>query len=81
MDAAQIQDELNHIFCEIFDDDSIRIRPEMTADDVKDWDSFNHINLIVAVEAKFKIKFKTAELESLRNVGHLMEMIGKKIQK
>ena len=81
MDAAQIQRELNRIFCEIFDDDSIRIRPEMTADDVKDWDSFNHINLIVAVEAKFNVKFKTAELESLRNVGHLLEMIEKKLQK
>lgn len=81
MNTAQIQEELNGIFRDIFDDDSLRIRPEMTAQDVKDWDSFNHINLIVAVEAKFHIKFKTAELESLRNVGHLMEMIEKKISK
>lgn len=81
MDAGQIQNELNRIFREIFDDNSIQIRPEMTADDVHDWDSFNHINLIVAVETKFNIKFKTAELESLRNVGHLLEMIEKKIKK
>jgi acyl carrier protein len=47
----------------------------MTADDVPGWDSFNHINLIVAVEERFGIKFKTAELESLRNVAHLTEII------
>lgn len=81
MNTAQIQEELNGIFRDIFDDDSLQIRPQMTAQDVKDWDSFNHINLIVAVEAKFHIKFKTAELESLRNVGHLMEMIEKKLNK
>lgn len=81
MNTAQIQEELNGIFRDIFDDDSLQIRPQMTAHDVKDWDSFNHINLIVAVEAKFHIKFKTAELESLRNVGHLMEMIEKKLNK
>jgi acyl carrier protein len=53
----------------------------MKASDVPEWDSLNHINLIVAIEARFKIKFKTSEIESLRNVGHLVEMIEKKTDK
>jgi len=55
------------------------LTPELTAADVPGWDSFNHINLIVATEVQFKIKFKTAELESLRNVGHLVEVIASKV--
>jgi acyl carrier protein len=51
----------------------------MTAADIAEWDSFNHINLIVATEAKFGIKFQTTEIESLRNVGHFVELIGKKL--
>ena len=50
----------------------------MTAKDVQDWDSFNHINLVVATEARFGIKFQTAEIESLRNVGQFVELIRKK---
>ena len=55
------------------------VRPEMTAADIAEWDSFNHINLIVATEAKFGIKFQTSEIESLRNVGHFVELIEKKL--
>ena len=44
-----------------------------------EWDSFNHINLIVAVEQKFGIKFQTAELEGMQNVAHLVSLIEKKL--
>ena len=79
MNTEQIYARLTEIFREVFDDPTLTPAPAMTAADVKEWDSFNHINLIVAVETRFKIKFKTAELESLRNVGHLAEMIDKKV--
>lgn len=79
MNTAQIYEQLTGTFREIFDDETLTPTPQMTASDVKDWDSFNHINLIVAIEARFKIKFKTAELESLRNVGQLVEVIAKKL--
>jgi acyl carrier protein len=79
MQTAEIDARLTDIFRDIFDDDNLTLRPEMTAADVKDWDSFNHINLIVATEAKFGIKFQTAEIESLRNVGHFEELIAKKL--
>ena len=78
MNSAQIYSQLTDIFHEVFEDQSIVPTPEMKASDVAEWDSLNHINLMVAVESRFKIKFKTAELESLRNVGHLVEMIEKK---
>lgn len=81
MDTDQIYSRLTDVFHQVFDDQSIVPTPQMKARDVEDWDSLNHINLIVAVEAQFKIKFKTAEIESLRDVGHLVEMIQHKLKK
>jgi acyl carrier protein len=49
------------------------------ADDVPGWDSMNHINLIISTESRLGIKFKTAEIEGLRNVGHLVEVISKHV--
>ena len=77
--TEQIYQRLTEIFHEIFDDQSIVPTSEMKAGDVPEWDSLNHINLIVAIEARFKIKFKSTELESLRNVGHLVELIERKL--
>lgn len=79
MELAEIDAKLTTIFRDIFDDDSLTLRPEMTAADVAEWDSFNHINLIVATEARFGIKFQTAEIESLKNVGHFEDLIAKKL--
>jgi acyl carrier protein len=75
----QIYTQLTEIFRDLFDDDSIVLTPETTAADIPEWDSFNHINLIVATEVRFGIKFKTAEIESLRNVGHLADIIAAKL--
>lgn len=79
MQKSDIYARLTDIFRDTFDDDSIVLKPEMTAADIAEWDSFNHINLIVATEAKFNIKFQTAEIESLKNVGHFVELIEKKL--
>ena len=70
---------LNDIFCMVFDDDSIQIRPEMTANDIDGWDSLSHINLITAVESKFKIRFSQKELLKQRNVGDLILDIERKM--
>ena len=67
------------IFHDLFDDSSIVVSPEMTADDVREWDSFNHINLIISIEAEFRIKFQAAELEVMHNVGALADRIEKKL--
>ena len=79
MQDEQIYAELTEIFHDVLDDDTLVLRPDLTANDVEEWDSFNHINLIVAVEQRFGIKFQTAELEGMQNVGHLADLVGKKL--
>ena len=79
MTTQEILQKLTEIFRQIFDDDSIVLTLETTAADVADWDSFNHINVIVATEERFGIKFQTAETEELKNVGHLVELIRQKL--
>ena len=70
---------LNEIFCEVFDDDDIELTPEMTADDVDGWDSLSHVNLIVTIETRFKIRFTQKELLTFKNVGDLMASIESKM--
>lgn len=74
-----ICEELNAIFCEVFDDEDIEIATETTADEVDGWDSLSHVNLIVAVETHFNIKFNQKELLTFKNVGDLMRSIESKI--
>jgi acyl carrier protein len=79
MNEPEIYTTLSSIFHDIFDDDSIRLTPETTANDIEDWNSLTHVSLITAIEARFKIRFKTAELEELHSVGHLVELIERKL--
>lgn len=81
MTSEQIYTQLTEIFRETFDDESIVLTPETTAADIEEWDSFNHINLIVASEARFGVKFSTAEVESLHNVGQFVDAIAAKAGK
>ena len=79
MQQQEIYAQLTTIFHDVFDDDTLVLTPGLTAASVPEWDSFNHVNLIVAVETRLKIKFQTAELESINTVGHLVELIEKKL--
>ena len=79
MQQEEIYAGLTPIFHDLFDDEKLVLTPGLSAGDVPEWDSFNHINLIVAVESTFRIKFQTAELESLQTVGHLVDLISKKL--
>ena len=76
MDTKQI---LNGVFQLVFEDDTIHIADEMTADDIDGWDSLSHVNLIVAVETQFKIRFNQKELLTFKNVGDLLRSIERKI--
>jgi len=60
MDEGAIYAKLNEIFRDIFDDDSVVLTPDTNADDIPEWDSFNHVNITVACEAAFGIRFKSA---------------------
>ena len=71
----QVLTELNDIFRDVLDNDSIRLTYETSAPDVPDWDSLNHIELVIAVEKHFKIKFNFAELQKFQNVGQMCDNI------
>jgi acyl carrier protein len=77
MDASKIQAVLQDVFHEVFDDPAIVITPTTTAHDIADWDSFNHVRLIVATEQRFNITLSTTEVADLRNVGELIALIGR----
>lgn len=72
-------EKLNSIFRMVFDDDTIDIRPDMTANDVDGWDSLSHINLITTVEVQFGLRFSQKELLNQRNVGDLIADIDQKL--
>jgi acyl carrier protein len=74
-----LQDKLNEIFCEVFDDGDIRIHPEMTANDVDGWDSLSHVNLITTIESRFGIRFSQKELMTFKKVADLLNSIRSKI--
>ncbi len=67
------------IFRDIFDDSGLVIYDSMTANDIGDWDSLNHINLLGAIQQEFKIKFELMELQQLSNVGAIIDLILKKV--
>ena len=74
----QVYARIETIFRDVFDDDTITVRPELTADDVPEWDSLSHIRLILAVQREFKTKFSAAEVGALQNVGSLAALIRSK---
>lgn len=75
MTREEVFKKLHEVFWDIFDDDGIRISDDTTADDIEDWDSLEHINLIVAVEKEFGIKFSMGEVNGMKNVGEMADII------
>jgi acyl carrier protein len=69
---------VQRVFRQVFDDEALELSESMTASDVEAWDSLTHIDLIVALEREFKIKFTTPEISKLANVGGLMDLVNKK---
>ncbi|MDC8758294.1 acyl carrier protein [Janthinobacterium fluminis] len=77
MTTLPVLDTLTELFRDVFDDDAIVLTAATTADDVPAWDSLNHISLLVAAEMRFGVKFRTAEMENLKNVGELAALIAR----
>lgn len=73
-----IQDRLQQIFVDVFDDPTLNITRQTSASDIEDWDSISHIRLVVMIEKEFNIKFALGELQSLKNVGEMMDIIAEK---
>jgi len=73
--AQNINERLNEVFQNVFDDDDIAVDRNTTADDIDDWDSLEHIRLIAAVEREFNLKFSMKEVSAMKNVGEMMDII------
>lgn len=78
MEKIQILAEVQEIFREVLDNEEIVLNNATTADDVEEWDSLTHIQLIVAIEKHFKIKFTSKEILSWQNVGEMIDCIATK---
>lgn len=79
MDYQNLLDQLNPIFRRILDNNNITLTSATTANDIEDWDSLNHLQLVVAIEKHFKIKFAAAEIHNWKNVGEICESIQKRL--
>jgi len=75
MTREQAFDRVNKVFRDVFDDDSITVTDSTTANDIEDWDSLEHINLIVAFEEEFGMKFTMGEVTGMKNVGEAVDNI------
>ena len=75
MTRETIYEKLNEVFQDVFDDDSITVNAETTTDDIEDWDSLEHINLVSAVEKEFGVKFTMAQVVGMKNVGEMVDVI------
>jgi len=74
----ELTERLTRVFRTVFDNDAIELTPELTADDVDEWDSLSHINLMIAIELEFGIEFDQSEIQNFANVGELMASISRK---
>jgi acyl carrier protein len=75
LETAAIYQRLTGIFQDVFDDDAIVVRPELTAKDVEEWDSLSHIRLVLTIEKAFGLKFSASEIGKLKNVGEFVDLI------
>ncbi|WP_206073821.1 acyl carrier protein [Mesorhizobium sophorae] len=79
MDHKKILSIVNELMTGVFDEVDLVATEETTADDVADWDSTNHIRLIMAIEETFKITFSSDEITAPQNVGELVDLISSKL--
>lgn len=75
MNRQCVYERLNKVFRDVFDDENIILNDNTTSNDIEDWDSLEHINLIVSVEQEFNMKFNMNEVISMTNVGDMVDII------
>lgn len=78
MNINDIITRLTEVFRDVFDDRTIVVNEKTTADDIEDWDSLAHINLVAAVENEFGLRFKMREVSSMKNVGDMISIISER---
>ena len=75
MTREEVYERLNKVFQDVFDDETITVHDGTTSEDIEDWDSLEHINLVVAVENEFDIHFNMGEVNKMKNVGEMVDII------
>ena len=80
MTRKELFDGVQDIFRDIFDEDDMVIKDKTSSDDVEEWDSLNHINLVSAIEKEFEIRFALGELMALKDVGAMIDLMVKKLK-
>lgn len=78
MEDSDIYTRLRDVFHEVFDDDSIAVRPDLSAKDVDGWDSLSHVRLMLTVERTFGVKFSASDVGKLKNVEELVRLVQSK---
>lgn len=80
MTDLQILEEIKMIFQEVFDDESLNVTMNTTSEDIEEWDSLEHINIILLVENRFKVKMDFQELSEINSVKQIVDKVKEKIQ-
>lgn len=75
MTREEAYERLTNVFRDVFDDDEIVLQDSTTAADIEDWDSFEHINLVVAVEDEFSFKIPMGKVVTMKDVGEMVDLI------
>ena len=79
MSREEIYEQLNEVFRDVFDDDTIEVNDQTTSRDIEDCDSLEHINLIAAIETQFGMKFTMGQVVTMKNVGEMVDIISSQI--
>ena len=79
MERTEIYDKRNDIFVDVLDLDEVALTDSTTADDIEEWDSLSHVQLVVAIEKAFGVKFTSLEIMKWKNVGELVDSIAQKL--
>ena len=79
MTHSEIMEKVQRIFREVFDDDTLVIEDSTNSSDIEDWDSLEHITLVVSMEKEFGLKFDLKEVNELANVGEMVDLIALKL--
>ena len=80
MERKEIFNRLHDIFLDVFDLDEVEVNEETSANDIEEWDSLSHIQLIVAIEKTFGIKFSSLEIMKWKNVGEMVDSMEEKLK-
>ncbi len=80
MTDSDILDALTKVLRSVFENEHIRLTPTTTSDDIAEWDSMTNVAMTVEVEHEFRVKFKTTEMEELRDIGELVALVKRRLE-